>query len=266
MPKFGMPTLIETTSLDDCAALCRTLGLNFIELNMNLPQYQPNTIDIAQFQRIAKENGIFYTIHLDENLNPCDFNPYVADAYLRTVRDTIALAKQLNIHLLNMHLSRGVYFTLPERKVYLFSEYRAQYLQNIAVFRDACEQAIGNADIKISIENCSGYRDFQKEALSLLLDSPVFSLTLDIGHSHGSGSDDQAFILTHKDRLHHMHIHDALGKKDHLALGAGELDIPHYLTLAQECCDTVVLETKTVAGLCESVTWLRAQFSDSTAR
>ena len=34
---FGMPTLIETNSLEECAALCKNLQLDFIELNMNLP-------------------------------------------------------------------------------------------------------------------------------------------------------------------------------------------------------------------------------------
>ena len=37
MLKLGMPTLMETDTLESCAALCRELKLNFIELNMNLP-------------------------------------------------------------------------------------------------------------------------------------------------------------------------------------------------------------------------------------
>jgi hypothetical protein len=34
--QLGMPTLIEIKSLEACAALCRDLGLAFVELNMNL--------------------------------------------------------------------------------------------------------------------------------------------------------------------------------------------------------------------------------------
>lgn len=33
--QLGMPTLIEMKSIEACAALCRELGLDFIELNMN---------------------------------------------------------------------------------------------------------------------------------------------------------------------------------------------------------------------------------------
>lgn len=88
---LGMPTLIETATAEDCARLCRELGLQFIELNMNLPQYQLQQIDIAHFRAIADRYGIYFTIHLDENLNPFDFNPYVAKAYQQTTLDTITL-------------------------------------------------------------------------------------------------------------------------------------------------------------------------------
>ena len=43
--QFGMPTLIEIKSLEACAALCRELGLAFVELNMNLPEYQADKLD-----------------------------------------------------------------------------------------------------------------------------------------------------------------------------------------------------------------------------
>ncbi len=252
-----MPTLIETNTLDACAALCKNLDLDFIELNMNLPQYQPDKIDIPYFKELADKHGISYTIHLDENLNISDFNPYIADAYRRTVTETIELSKKLDISVINMHLSRGVYFTLPDRKVYLFSEYREQYLKSITDFRMMCENTIGDAPITICIENCDGFSGFQKEALDMLLESPVFGLTFDIGHDHSCGGLDEAYIIENKKHLCHMHMHDALGKKNHLALGTGELNLNKYLSLASEQNCRVVLETKTIEGLEKSVQWLR---------
>lgn len=50
---FGMPTLIETNTLEECAVLCKNLNLDFIELNMNLPQYQITEIDIPRFYDVA---------------------------------------------------------------------------------------------------------------------------------------------------------------------------------------------------------------------
>ncbi len=257
LKNYGMPTLIETNTLEECAKLCAELGLGFIELNMNLPQYQLDKIDVDYFRRIAEKYHIYYTIHLDETLNVCDFNAYVADAYKKTVADAIRIAKLLNVRVLNMHMARGVYFTLPDRKVLLFSEYKDRYLESIIDFRDMCENAIGDADIKICIENCDGYEDFQKEAIELLLKSDAFALTFDVGHNHGIGGTDEEFIMKHKDRLHHIHLHDAKDKKNHLALGTGEIDIQKYISLANEQNCRVVLETKTIEGLKQSVEWLK---------
>lgn len=254
---YGMPTLIETSTLPECVKLCADLGIEFIELNMNMPQYQLDKIDVEYFKSIADKYGIYYTIHLDENLNVSDFNPLVAESYKKTVADTIKIAKKLDIKVLNMHMSKGVYFTLPDRKVLLFSEYKEQYLKSIVDFRNMCENVIGNADIKICIENCDGYTDFQKEAIELLLESNVFALTFDVGHNHGIGGTDEEFIMKHKNRLHHVHLHDAQGRKNHLALGTGEMNVEKYINLAKEQNCRVVLETKTIDGLRQSVEWLK---------
>lgn len=61
--QYGMPTLIEINTLEETACLCRELSLDFIELNMNLPQYQVESLEqITKLQKIADEYGIFYTI------------------------------------------------------------------------------------------------------------------------------------------------------------------------------------------------------------
>lgn len=257
MIEIGMPTLIELPEPEDCAALCSELGLQFVELNMNLPQYQADQLDAAKLLGISEKYGIFYTIHLDENLNISDFNPLVAEAYFRTVRKTIQTAKQLNIPVLNMHLATGVYFTLPDRKVFLFEEYNDRYLDSIRRFREQCEENIGTSAVKICLENCGGYTPFQMRALELLLDSPVFGLTFDIGHDHSAGNADEPAILGRKDKLFHFHFHDAEGRKNHLPLGTGEIDLQKYWRIAAECGSRIVLETKTVEGLKQSVDWVK---------
>ena len=255
--QFGMPTLLETNTFESCAALCRELGLGFVELNMNLPQYQLDAIDVSYFKRIAAQYGIGCTIHLDENLNVSDFNPYIAEGYRRTVRETIGICKTLEIPILTMHFPRGVYFTLPEGKTYLFSAYRHRYLESILDFRVMCEEAIGDSGIMICIENSNGFLPFQKEAICLLLESPVFGLTYDIGHNHSCGGLDEPFIMQNKGKLRHMHVHDAQDGKDHLALGSGALELNAYLALAEATGCRVGLETKTAEGLKQSQRWVR---------
>lgn len=255
---LGMPTLIELPEVEDCAALCAELGLQFVELNMNMPQFQTDSLEESRLAKLSEKYGIYYTIHLDENLNVSDFNPLVAEAYLHTVQETIILAGKLHIPVLNMHLSQGVYFTLPHRRVYLFEEYLQQYLRSIRLFRDKCEKMVGTGDVRICVENSSGYTAFQRQALTILLESPVFGLTFDIGHNHCIGGRDEALILEHGDRLCHFHFHDALSGKDHLPLGMGEIDLQKYLRLASQTDSRIVLETKTIDGLRRSARWINA--------
>ena len=254
-----MPTLIETESPQACAELCHELGLAFIELNMNLPAYQTDRLDMPLLRELAGRYGIYYTIHLDENLNPCDFNRDVARAYTLTVMNTIEKAARLGVPVLNMHLSTGVYFTLPDRRVYLFEQYRDEYLRGLVQFRDLCGQAARNAGITICVENCSGWAAFQQEAVNLLLEHPSFGLTYDVGHDCSAGYADRDFILSREEHLRHIHLHDAAGKRDHLTLGDGELDLCDRLSLAEKHGCRVVAETKTIASLRRSAEWLRSK-------
>ncbi len=255
---FGMPTLLETPTLEACASLCADLGLSFIELNMNMPQYQTEGMDIKLLSETARKYGVYFTAHLDERFNPFDFNKRVADAYTQTMLRTIDLALKIDIPILNMHLPRGVYFTMPTERIFLFDEYSDDYLVRLTAFRSICERAVGDAGIKICIENTEGYdRPFLRKALEVLLESHVFGLTFDIGHNAGASIDDESIIMSDPGRLNHMHIHDALGTKHHLSLGEGNLDIDRYLDMAREADCRAVLETKTVKALRSSIQWLR---------
>lgn len=255
---FGMPTLVENKTLYENVELCNRLGLDFIELNMNLPDYQIEKLENTKvFKGIMNENNIYFTIHLDENLNITDFNKAVADAYMDTVKRTISVAQKLKIPVLNMHMNHGVHFTLPDRKVQLFEQYFDEYIASIREFINMCESEIGQSDIKICIENTDGYRSYEKAAIEEMLKSKVFALTWDIGHSNAAGNIDESFIMKYEDRLRHFHIHDSKGNKNHMTLGSGEINLKNRLEIASKHRYRCVVETKTVASLKESVAWLK---------
>ena len=258
MLNFGMPAMIELDTVEETVEICAQLGLDFVELNTNFPLQQVHGMDPEKIRDLAQAHGIFYTIHLNDEMPVADFNPHVAEGYRKAVLEVIEFAKQTGIRVLNMHISEGARFTTPQRIIYFYEAYETEYLRGIREFRDACEQAIGDSGIRICIENSKAYFAFQKKALELLLESPVFALTLDTGHNHCSGYADEGWIRERKHHLAHMHLHDAKGaKQDHQPLGQGDVDIPAYLALVQETGCTVLLEVKTVAGLKESVQWIR---------
>ncbi|MBO4366754.1 MAG: TIM barrel protein [Clostridia bacterium] len=269
--QFGMPTLIENRSFEENTALCASLGLRFVELNMNFPEYRLEKLENTDFFLSAAEReSIYLTVHLEENLNVADFNPLVADAYLQTVHRSIAVAKKLlplrdrfgdnsQPMTVNMHMHHGIYVTLPDRKEWLYEREFESYREAFARFRSLCEEWIGGADVRICVENTDGFKSYEKAVIDDLLESPVFGLTWDIGHSKATSEADVPFLLERREKLIHFHIHDGTENppKNHLALGDGEIDLQSRLAYAESRHARCVLETKTVPALTRSVRWLK---------
>lgn len=257
--KLGMPTLVECSDIYECVAVARECSLDFIEINMSFPQYQPQSLDTSELRALSKEQGIFYTVHADEQLNPFDFNSEVSACYFEQMRKTIRFAASLDIPIINMHLLKGVYVTLPDRVILLTDVYREEYLARVREFISMCEYEIGNSNLKIAIENVDSnpFTVSQLEALELFMASPVFGLTLDVGHEMCLGFRDSHVFEKYSDRLIHLHLHDSNGRSCHLPLGTGNVDIKGKLAALRG--DTCLLEVKTVSGLKTSVEYIRKE-------
>lgn len=253
--RLGMPSLPLLGGLDAHARLCLELGLSFVELNMNLPAFHANALD-ASALRAWMRQGVDFTLHLDERLDPMDFNPLVAKAYLQTGVQAVALAASLELPVVNMHLPRGVYFTLPAQRLYLYQAQPAPCLGALARFRDEMERAaLGR--VRVCVENTSGFTGFERQCLELLLQSPAFGLCLDVGHDRCTGGQDGRWMLEREGRLGHMHLHDVLHRRDHLALGQGEVDVSACLALAERLGLGCVVEVKEAQSLRDSLLYLR---------
>lgn len=255
---FGMPTLVELSSIEENVRLCTELGLSFVELSMNLPYCQLEAISPEGLGAIARQHGLFFTLHLEENLDPASFNPLVAQAYVETAARSIRLARAAGIPIVNTHLNRGVYFTLPSERLYLYERYPEHYRQAMDRFRRAWREGEAHGRPMLLVENTEGFVPFQQTLLEGWLQEDAFGLTLDIGHAHAAGYPDAEFYRDHGDRLRHIHLHDARGSANHLSLGEGDVDLPAILRLAREKNCSVVVEVKTASALADSVEWLRS--------
>lgn len=255
--KYGMPTLVECRDIYECCETAERFGLDFVEINMSFPQYLPEAIGTEELKRLGKKHGLFFTIHADEQMNPFDFNPRVSACYFEVMRDTLRFARATKIPTVNMHLLKGVYVTLPDRVVLLPDIYREEYLTRVREFISMCEEEIGDSHVRVAIENVdtNPFTESQTEALALFMESPVFALTLDTGHEDCLGYSDSHVFEKYPDRLLHLHLHDSNGKKCHLPLGTGRVDIREKLSrLKSENC---LIEVKTVEGLRESIIYLK---------
>lgn len=259
---FGMPYLIETQSIEECCGLAKELGLQFVELNASFPDCLVEKLDPAQLHQLSKKYGVYFTLHIDETCNPVAFNTIVRAAWLKSVRHALSIAAALGMPIVNMHFPMGDYVTLPDRRVYLYEQYADDFQAALTEFRDVCEEVLRDTNIHVSIENTSGWKDYENRAIEYLLESHVFGLTLDIGHCHGVEDADEAFFRKHDERLIHMHGHDGLGRKDHMVLGDGEIDLRERFAWAKRRNARVVLETKTIEALRTSVQRLPKYLAD----
>lgn len=251
--KYGMPSLLELEGLEENVVLAQRLHLDFVEINANVPEFQVDAMDPETLLRLTRETGIRFTIHLDEFMSITDPNPTISEAYIDSVIRSVEFAKKAGITSLTLHLINGVVFTLPHKKVYVYEKYRDYYLSRMVVFRDRVTQAIGTAPISVNIENVAGFEPYMREAIELLLVSPVFGLTYDCGHNHRYHRKDWDFIQKNRDRIRHMHVHDCLGQADHQPFGEGELDIPAELKFTAQTASMAVIEVKTVSALTQTV-------------
>ena len=256
--KFGMPALVECKDIKECVSVAKENGLDFVEINMSFPQYIPKNSDIELYKRLARDYGVFYTIHADEQLNPFDFNPDVSECYFKVMGECIDFAKSIDAPIINMHLLKGVYVTLPEKVILLTDVYRSVYFERVKAFIAMCEEKIGDSKLKIAIENVDSnpFTESQAEALEYFMKSPVFALTLDVGHDACLDGKDRHIFEKYPDKLMHMHLHDSDGKHAHLPLGSGNVDIKSKISMLKEN-STCLVEVKTISGLKLSVEYLR---------
>ena len=256
--KFGMPALVECADIYECVKLCSECGIDFVEMNSSFPQYIPEKLDVDRLNELKEKTGVFYTMHADEQMNPFDFNPSVSECYFGEMRKLIRFALAVGMPIINLHLLKGVYVTLPEKVILLTDVYKDEYMSQVKRFIQMCEDEIGNSPLKISIENVdtNPFTSSQLEALELFMKSPVFSLTLDVGHEMCLGYKDSFVFKEYPEKLMHMHLHDCDGKKPHLALGDGIMNIDEKLAMLSDNA-TCVIEVKTIAGLRKSVEYLK---------
>lgn len=254
--KYGIPSLMEFSQAEHLVEFCAGQGYDFVELNLTYPWFQADTLDVRTLKTCAQQHGIEYTIHLHDQVNPFEFSPEMRAAAMENIQWAMETARELNASRITMHLMPGMYSSINGTKVYLYQHCIEAYLAGVERFRDTVTKRLEGTDTLFCIENTNGYQTFHQKAVDLMLESPVFGLTYDVGHDYKTGNADAPFILERKSRVRHFHIHDCNARANHLGLGLGEMDIPHYLTLARELDCSAVIEIKESHALSQSKEYL----------
>ncbi len=253
---MGMPTLIELADVEANIELCQKLGLSFIELNMNCPAYSPQSLGAQRLRQLEKETGVGFTLHLPEEIDLGSFEPNIRKGHLACCKEAIVWAGEAGISIVNLHLNSGVYFSLPDQRVWLYEKYKSNFLSGLERAFEELLKLARSEGVTVCIENQGNFcKGFIREALEnlLALDGDWIGLTWDVGHDAESGFSEQPVFEQLQNRISHMHIHDWDGAGAHQVLFSGKVDVPAMVALAKHLEVRVVIETKTVESLAESV-------------
>ncbi len=251
--KTGMPALIELSTIEDNIKLCKKLEFDFIELNMNFPYNMIHSVDSLYLRNISKENNIEFTMHMPDDADIGSFYDDVRHGYLNLFLDTIKWSNESNIKLLNMHIIKGAYMTMPDKKIYINEKYSDIYINNFLTSMKIISEEAAKQNVIICIENSNNFGlNFVQDIVEKSLSLDNVYLTWDVGHDYISNYSDKKVLLKYKDKIRHMHLHDASENKDHLALNEGSLDIHEHLDFANKNNLTTLIEVKSKQALIKS--------------
>jgi sugar phosphate isomerase/epimerase len=256
--RLGIPTLIEMPDFQRTVDLALRLKADFIELNMNMPEFCPEALPAKRVRECREETGLDFTVHMPDDTDLASFHDPIREGHVQRFGETARWAAESGARLINLHLSPGIYFTLPDRKVWIYQNYYHRFLGNL---QEAYGKVIDYAreyGISVCTENVVNFHiPFVGRAIDDLCEIPGFYLTWDVGHDARTGYLEREVLLRHADRVQHMHLHDYNGVSDHQVPGTGEIDIPGMLRFARERGASVLVETKTEVSLAESVKAVR---------
>ena len=99
--KFGMPAMIELSSIEENIELAKKLKLSFIELNLDLPYCDFKKKDLL---KLSKDNDIEFTIHLSEKIDVGELNDDLRKEFMNKCTNYI-LSNESFGHLISSNLN-----------------------------------------------------------------------------------------------------------------------------------------------------------------
>lgn len=246
---LGMPQLYEFDTIEENLILCKDLGLDFVELNLNFG-YCRAEMEAKTVCDLLKKYNLQATLHFYDE---ADFGSYdeVVEAYLILLDRYASLGKGY-IKQINVHNIPGPVVTISGVKNYIYEKEYDVYIKRLINNFKRAEEICKRNDINMVIENTDNIPAYMKRTYKDLYDNG-FRFCYDIGHD--GLSYDIIYEINEELNLpfDEFHIHDGTRKKCHLALGDGEIDIKKFKDLAIKNNAFVVLEVKQKSDLLVSV-------------
>lgn len=246
--KLGMPQLYEFDTIEENLILCKELGLDFIELNLNFG-YCRKEMEAQTVCDLLKKYNVEATLHFYDE---ADFGSYdeVVEAYL-TLLERYAKLGNGYIKLINVHNIPGPIVTISGVKNYIYDKEYDTYINRLINNLNKANKICNDNNIEMVIEN-TNIPEYMIKTYKDLYNNG-FKFNYDIGHDD---NDNDMLLNIIKDiplEFKEFHIHDGNRKTCHLALSEGNIDIKKFKNMATNFNAYVVLEVKQKSDLLKSV-------------
>ncbi len=248
--KIGMPILFEYNSLEENINLAKKLKLDFLELNLNFGYCRDDLIQSKDLKAKLEENDLVVTVHFYDE---ADFASYdeITEGYLKLLKKYLPYLKEINCKLVNIHLNNGPIVTISGVKNYMYEKEYDEYIKRLKTNLREVKRLVNEIGAEMVLENVTIPRFIEKTYLDL---KNEFFFNYDIGHDNNDGDKLYNLLKDNDITFLEYHIHDGNGKKCHLALGEGTMDIKMYKEMASKRDNVyALLEVKSKEDLEKSV-------------
>jgi sugar phosphate isomerase/epimerase len=202
------------------------MGLDFIDLTLEPPMAFVDKIDLRAVRSALDDHGMQVVGHTAYYLPLCSPFETIRRACVEELKRCIAAFATVGAQWMNLHPDRIA--PMHDRKFII--EKNLQSLREL--FVEAHRFGIG-----LMIENLPGNFNSVMQLSELMDPLPELGLHLDIGHANllTDRNTTGDLLTAYGSRLRHVHLHDNNGGSAdlHLPLGAGTIEVAHYIHMLQ---------------------------------
>lgn len=199
-----------------------TMGFDFVDLTLEPPLASARRINVPAIAAALKAHELDVVGHTAYYLPLCSPFESLRRAAVEELKLCLRVFAGVGARWMNLH---------PDRQA-PFHERKFVIERNVQTIRELLPLA-EELGMGLMIENLPGSFNTTRQLSELMDQVPQLGLHLDIGHANllTDYNTTDELLATFGKRLRHVHLHDNKGGSAdlHLPLGAGTLDIAHYV-------------------------------------
>src|SRR5215472_6940587 len=203
-----------------------SMDLDFVDLTLEPPCASVDKIDLRAVRSALDDSGMTIVGHTAYYLPLCSPFESIRQACVEELKRCVAVFAELGAKWMNLHPDRIA--PMHDRKFII--EKNLQSLRELYV--EARRFGVG-----LMIENLPGTFNTVMQLSELMDPLPELGLHLDIGHANLQTDRNTTadLLVAYGSRLRHVHLHDNKGGDAdlYLPLGAGNIEVSHYIYLLQ---------------------------------